>query len=150
MTTITLTTTIKAPIQVVFDLSRNIDTHQQSVSKTQEKAIAGRCSGLIQKGETVTWRGKHFGFYLQHQSVISALDFPTYFVDEQLKGHFKTFKHQHFFEEKDGLTIMKDVMDYETPFGIFGRLFDIFLLKNHLTQFLILRNAVLKQEAELG
>lgn len=147
--TIRLTTTINAPMTVVFDLSRNIDTHQQSASKTQEKAIAGRTTGLINKGETVTWRGKHFGFYLQHQSVISALDFPAYFVDEQLKGHFKSFKHQHFFEEKDGLTIMKDVMDYETPFGILGKIFDQWLLKKHLTQFLIHRNAVLKQEAEL-
>ena len=148
MTTIRLTTTINAPIAVVFDLSRNIDTHQQSASRTNEKAIAGRCSGLIQKGETVTWQGKHFGLYLQQQSIISELDFPTYFVDKQLKGHFKRFKHQHFFEEKNGLTIMKDVLEYETPFGIFGKLFDSWLLKKHLTAFLLHRNSVLKQEAE--
>lgn len=148
MTTITLTTVFKAPIQLVFDHARNIDTHQESASKSNEIAIAGTTFGLINKGETVTWRGKHFGIYLQHQSVISQMEQPTHFEDEQLKGHFKSFKHQHFFEESDGQTIMKDLMQYETPFGIFGQLFDKLALKKHLTQFLIERNAYLKLVSE--
>ena len=148
MTTITLTTVIKAPVQLVFDHARNIDTHQESASKSAEIAIAGKTSGLINKGETVTWRGKHFGVYLQHQSVISQMEQPTYFVDEQLKGHFKSFKHQHFFEEKNGQTIMKDVMQYETPFGILGQLFDKLALKKHLIRFLLERNKYLKLVSE--
>ncbi|MCG9794013.1 SRPBCC family protein [Flavobacterium algicola] len=71
-----------------------------------------------------------------------------YFVDQQLKGHFKSFKHQHFFEEIDGQTIMEDVMQYETPFGIFGRLFDKIVLKDHLAQFLRRRNDYLKFASE--
>ena len=47
MTTIHLTTKIKAPIQTVFDVSRNIDIHQQSANKSKESAIAGITSGLI-------------------------------------------------------------------------------------------------------
>ncbi|NRS89613.1 ligand-binding SRPBCC domain-containing protein [Flavobacterium sp. 7E] len=148
MTTIQLSTVIKAPIQIVFDYSRNIDTHQQSANKTSEVAIAGKTKGLINKGETVTWRGKHFGLYLQHQSIISQMELHTYFVDEQLKGHFKSFKHQHFFEEKNGVTIMKDVMEYATPFGILGTCFDLLFLKKHLNNFLIQRNNYLKLQSE--
>ena len=144
MTTIKLTTVIKAPIHLVFDHARNIDIHQESAGKSNEIAIAGTTFGLINKGETVTWRGKHFGVFLQHQSLISQMEQPSYFVDEQLNGHFKSFKHHHFFEESDGKTIMTDVMEYETPFGIFGQLFDKLALKQHLTQFLIERNTYLK------
>lgn len=148
MTTIQITTEIKAPIETVFNNSRDIGLHQQSASQTNEKAIAGRTSGLIEKGEMVTWKGKHFGFYLQHQSIISEMDYHTYFVDEQQKGHFKSFKHQHFFEEKNGVTIMQDILQYETPFGILGKLFDSLLLKKHLVQFLLYRNEVLKTLSE--
>lgn len=148
MTTIHITTKIKAPIENVFDNNRNIDLHQESASQTNEKAIAGRTSGLIEKGETVTWQGKHFGFYLQHQSLISEMDFYTYFVDEQLKGKFKSFKHQHFFEEKNGFVIMQDLLQYETPFGIFGKLFDILFLKRHLTRFILYRNQIIKKISE--
>ena len=148
MTTLHIRTQIKAPIEIVFNNSRNIDLHQESASQTHEKAIAGKTSGLIEKGETVTWRGKHFGLYLQHQSSISEMDLYTYFVDEQLKGKFKSFKHKHFFEEKNGITIMQDILEYETPYGIFGKLFDFFFLKKHLTDFIIYRNEILKTISE--
>ena len=148
MTTIKITTNYFAPIEKVFDTNRNIDIHQQSASKTKEVAIGGITSGLINKNETVTWKGKHFGVYLTHQSLISEMDFPTYFVDEQLKGQFKSFKHQHFFEQKENYVEVTDILEYETPFGIFGQLFDKLLLKQHLTNFIIHRNAVLKNLAE--
>lgn len=148
MTTINLTTKIKAPKQIVFDASRNIDIHQQSASKTSEVAIAGITSGLINLNETVTWRGKHFGFYLTHKSRITAMNFYDYFVDEMEEGKFKFFKHEHFFEEQNGITIMKDKMQYETPFGIFGKVFDSLFLKKHLIQFLLERNKILKEVAE--
>ena len=148
MTQIKITTTINAPIKIVFDNSRNIDIHQYSASKTNEKAIAGRISGLINKGESVTWKGKNFGIYIQHESIITEMDFPTYFVDEQLKGHFKSFKHQHIFQQKENQTIMTDILEYETPLGFIGRLFDIIILKNHLKKFIIYRNSILKELSE--
>jgi ligand-binding SRPBCC domain-containing protein len=148
MTQIKTSTIINAPIEIVFNNCRNIDVHQNSASKTNEKAIAGRTSGLINKGETVTWIGKHFGIYIQHESIISEMNFSNYFVDEQLKGHFKRFKHQHFFTQKENQTIMTDILDYETPFGFIGKLFDKLLLENHLTKFIIYRNAILKELSE--
>ncbi|MBF03805.1 MAG: cell division protein [Flavobacterium sp.] len=148
MTTLHLTTRIKAPCHIVFDIARNIDIHQQSATNTKEKAIAGKTSGLIELGETVTWKGKHFGFYIKHQSIISKMKYPSLFVDEQLKGHFKTFKHTHLFEEQNGVTIMQDILEYETPYGIFGKLFDKLFLKKHLKNFLIHRNTILKRISE--
>ena len=76
------------------------------------------------------------------------MDFYDYFVDEMEEGKFKTFKHEHFFEEKNRLTIMTDQLQYETPFGIFGKLFDVLFLKKHLTQFILERNKILKVIAE--
>ena len=148
MTTINLITKINAPKQVVFDLSRNIDVHQNSASNTNEKAIAGIKFGLINFNETVTWRGKHFGIYLTHKSRMTVMDLYDYFVDEMEKGHFKFFKHEHTFVEKDGKTVMTDNLHYKTPYGIFGKLFDKIILKKHLTNFLLERNKVLKNLSE--
>ena len=148
MTTIHLTTKIKAPKQIVFDASRDIGIHQQSASPSKEKAIAGVTSGLINLNETVTWRGKHFGFYLTHKSRITAMSLYDSFVDEMEKGKFKSFKHEHLFKEENGVTIMKDHLQYETPFGIFGELFDILFLEKHMTQFLLERNKTLKEASE--
>jgi len=148
MTIIKLQTKIKAPIEIVFNLSRNIDIHLFSTSQTNEKAVAGKTSGLIELNETVTWKGKHFGIYLKHSSKITEMEFPNYFVDIMEEGHFKSFRHEHYFSEENSFTTMKDVLIYETPFGIFGKLFDKILLKNHMKKFLLERNSVLKNISE--
>lgn len=148
MTTINLNTKINAPIDKVFDLSRNIDVHMQTMSYTQEKAIAGRRAGCIELNETVRWRGKHFGVYIEHESIISVLKKPTYFVDEMIDGHFKWLKHEHLFKEENGQTIMVDKFAYQTPFGILGCLFNKLLLKKHLTLILEKRSEQIKKLAE--
>lgn len=148
MTTIRLITKIHAPIQDVFDLARSIDIHQDSMGQSNEKAIAGRTSGLIEQGETVTFRGKHFGIYLNHQSQITEMEKPDYFVDEMIKGHFKSFRHEHTFVTQNGTTVMVDYLQYQTPFGYFGEFFNRFILKKYLTQLIEKRNRHLKDLAE--
>lgn len=148
MTTIHLTTKINAPIQKIFDLNRNIDIHKLSISKSNETAIDGVTSGLINLNETVTWKGKHFGFYQTHKSLITAMETPNYFVDEMIEGRFKSFTHMHTFTHENGIVIMKDVIEYETPFGIFGKLFDKLILKNYLTNLISERNEFVKKLAE--
>jgi ligand-binding SRPBCC domain-containing protein len=144
MTTIHLITKINAPIETVFNNARDIGVHIETASKTNEKAIAGITSGLIELNETVTWEGKHFGLILHHQSKITEMKFPNYFTDEMVEGCFKTFKHEHTFAHEKGITIMEDKLMYETPFGIFGKLFDLISLKEYLTNFLLERNQSLK------
>nr|WP_321225937.1 hypothetical protein [uncultured Psychroserpens sp.] len=63
MPTIEIKTYISADIQTCFDLARNIDFHKASMEHSNEKAIAGKTSGLIGLGEWVTWEAKHFGNY---------------------------------------------------------------------------------------
>lgn len=148
MATIHPITKINAPIGKVFDWSRDIDIHKLSTAKSRETAVAGTTSGLIRLNETVTWRGKHFGFYQKHTSKITAMEYPDYFVDEMVEGRFKSFRHEHTFVEKNGKTAMIDTIEYETPFGIFGRIFDCLFLKKYLTGFISERNQFLKALAE--
>tara|TARA_R110002051_G_scaffold145817_1_gene218769 strand:- start:23416 stop:23880 length:465 start_codon:yes stop_codon:yes gene_type:complete len=148
MPRIEIKTQIKAPIQIVFDLARNIDLHKLSTSQTNETAIAGKTSGLIDIGESVTWRAKHFGFYQELTSRITAFNSPNYFSDEMVSGIFKEFKHEHIFQEKNGITTMTDIFDYKSPFSILGRLVDILFLKAYMMSFLLKKNSVLKEYAE--
>ena len=147
-TEILLHTVIEAPIQIVFDCARSIDIHQLSTAQTNEKAIAGRTSGLCELGDEVTWRAKHFGIYQTLSSKITQLEAPFHFQDCMVKGAFSFMQHDHYFEEKDGLTIMKDVFCYGVPFGILGRLFDKAVLKKYMTNLLETRNQVIKEVAE--
>ncbi len=150
MATITLSTLIQAPIQICFDLSRSIDLHMLSTAETGEKAIAGRTSGLIELGETVTWRAKHLGVWQNLTSKITEFRAPHYFVDEMVSGAFKSFRHEHHFEENNGGTLMKDVFTFESPLGIVGIIFNKIFLTDYMTYFLIERNKTIKNSAESG
>ncbi|WP_185205345.1 SRPBCC family protein [Chryseobacterium sp. C3] len=148
MATIYLGTIIKADIQIVFDLSRDIDLHQKSTFKTGEKAIAGRTSGLIEEGETVTWRAKHLGFYQTLTTKIISMKKPYHFTDIMLQGAFKSIKHQHIFRQEGKNTIMTDIFEFHSPFGIIGKIFDALFLKNYMKNFLLERNKLIKFTAE--
>ncbi|WP_292010648.1 SRPBCC family protein [Chryseobacterium sp.] len=149
MPRIYLETIINADINTVFDLARDIDLHQRSTSKTKEKAIAGRTSGLIENNETVTWRAKHPGVYQTHNSKIINMKKPYEFTDIMLNGTFKSLHHRHIFKEEGGHTLMIDVFDFESPFGILGKLFNQIFLTRYLTDFLLERNNSIKNTAEL-
>lgn len=148
MPKIELTTKINAPIEKVFDLARSIDLHMESTKHTGERAIAGRTSGLITLGETVTWRAKHFGIWQHLSSKITDFDQPNFFADEMVQGAFKNFRHEHHFIKNGGQTIMKDVFVFESPYGILGRLFNWLILKQYMTNLLKKRNSVIQAASE--
>jgi len=148
MPRIVLITEIKADIKIVFDLCRSVDLHKISTVQTNEEAIAGKTSGLIELNESVTWRAKHFGIYQKLTSKITEFDRPNYFADEMVNGAFKRFKHEHHFAELNGGTVMTDYFDYESPFGFLGKLADKIFLEKYMTQLLKKRNLTIKAFAE--
>ena len=148
MPRIKIRTEIKSKKEIVFDLSRSIDLHKISTAHTNEQAIAGKVSGLIELNESVTWRAKHFGVYQNLTSKITEFDKPNYFVDEMQEGAFKEFKHEHHFTELNGETLMIDIFNYKSPFGILGELADRIFLEKYMTELLSKRNQVVKEFAE--
>jgi ligand-binding SRPBCC domain-containing protein len=148
MPTIELLTEIDAPIAKVFDLARSIDLHLESTKQTGEQAIAGRTRGLIELGETVTWRAKHFGIWQNLTSKITDFNFPYFFADEMVKGAFKSFRHEHHFSVIETGTLMQDKFVFESPLGILGQLANQLFLKKYMTDLLLERNRVIKIHAE--
>ncbi len=151
MPSIYLSTSINAPVELVFDLARSIDLHAISLDHTNEKAVAGRTCGLVEKGETVTWEATHFGITQQLTSFITDVEPHHFFADEMDRGAFKSFRHEHRFEKlPDGSTLMTDVFEYKSPLWILGTLADLLFLKKYMTRLLEIRNLALKQTAENG
>ncbi|QHL89291.1 cell division protein [Nibribacter ruber] len=151
MPTLQLETFMEAPPDVCFDLSRSIDLHILSTQKTGERAIAGRTSGLLQLGETVTWRAQHFGFWQTLTSKITAFERPHFFVDEMVQGAFKSFRHEHHFTPRPGGgTLVKDVFTFASPLGILGTLANHLVLTKYMKRLLLERNQIIKEYAESG
>lgn len=148
MPKIELTTEINSTIDICFDLSRSIDLHKISTEQTNEQAVAGITSWLINLNEFVTWQATHFGIRQKLTSKITEFNRPKYFKDEQQKGAFKSFYHEHKFEQIGDKVIMTDIFDFQSPFGILGNIFNELILTKYLRKLLIDRNKVIKEFAE--
>lgn len=148
MPVINLTTRIHAPPGICFQLALNVDLHAVSTQQTQEKIVAGVRTGVLQLGDSVTFRARHFGIWQTLTSKVTELDAPHYFCDVMQRGAFKRMRHEHYFTAEQGATLMRDVFSFESPLGWLGKLVDALVLKRYLRRFLIKRGQVLQQYAE--
>lgn len=123
----------------LFDVSLDIDAHVASMERSGERAISGVVSGHIDLGQEVTWRARHFGVWFTMTSRITALDRPTRFVDEQVRGPFRSFRHEHRFDDVNGVTIMTDTIDLASP--VLGIVAERVVVVPYLRRLVRLRNA---------
>jgi ligand-binding SRPBCC domain-containing protein len=148
MSVITTVIEIRAPIDRVFDLARSVDLHLKSAGSTGETAVAGRTSGLLELGQEVTWRGRHFGIWQNLTSRITQMSRPGHFRDSMVEGTFNRLDHDHFFTFQGDVTMMKDVFDFTSPLGVLGRVANALFLEAYMRRFLTERNQVIKRAAE--
>ena len=148
MPLIELQTEINSTIEICFDLSRSIDLHKISTAQTNETAIDGITKGLIGYNQFVTWQATHFGVKQKLTTKITGYNRPFHFCDEQIKGVFKKIKHDHYFAVVNDKVLMRDKFLFESPFGIFGNIFNQLILTKYLKNFFFFLYQTIKDFAE--
>jgi ligand-binding SRPBCC domain-containing protein len=144
------TTVVHAPVGLVFDLARDVAEHTAALAHTGERVVRpGRTEGLLEEGDLVCFRARHFGLPMSLCARIVELDPPVRFVDEQVRGPFCRLRHTHTFTATPGGTLVTDVVEWTSPAGPLGRLVDDVVLRRHLLGVVTARNAHLKRRAEV-
>ena len=137
------TTRTALPVAELFDRARNIDAHKESMARSREEAVGGVTTGLISLGEEVTWRAWHFGLPLRMTSRITEMEPGRRFVDEQVRGPFRRFRHVHEFSGDPAGATMVDRIEFEAPLGALGRVVEKLVLARYLRQLIESRNRYL-------
>ena len=70
---------------------------------------------------------------------------PHLFTDEQVRGPFRSWRHEHHFESAGGGTLLRDVLLFEPPLGVVGRLFAPLLIAPRLRKLFAYRHAVTRE-----
>jgi ligand-binding SRPBCC domain-containing protein len=142
-------TIICAPMGRCFDLARSVEVHALSAGSTGERIVGGRGSGLLERGEEVTFEGRHLGVRQRLTGRISAFDRPRFFRDCMVRGAFRSLEHDHVFEAlSDGETRMTDAVRFAAPLGVLGWAVERAILAGHLRRFVMRRGQVIKAIAE--
>ncbi|HEX7190795.1 MAG TPA: SRPBCC family protein [Thermoanaerobaculia bacterium] len=146
---IVVETVIVAPREVVFDLARDVSAHAASAAFTRERAVPpGRTQGRLELGDTVTFEGMHFLLCLRFTARIVEFDRPVRFVDELVRSSFRRLRHEHLFEEQGAATIMRDTLEWVSPYGFLGRIADALFVTAHMRSFVTRKQLALKEIAE--
>ena len=149
MPLIVIETTIHAPLELCFDLARDVDAHAESAAFSSERIVEpGRTKGLLEQGDLIAFEGRHFGIRYRFAARIVELNRPVRFVDEMVHGALKRLRHIHEFEWIGNATVMRDIIEWQAPFGFIGRLADTLFLRRHIAWFVSTKQRALKQIAE--
>ena len=73
---------------------------------------------------------------------------PDRFTDIQIVGPYVLWRHLHTFEKVTGGTLMKDVVHYRLPFGLFGTILHGIMIRRQLLDIFSYRAVRIFQRAE--
>src|SRR5687768_2373453 len=150
MPKLTLETEIAAPIEQCFDLARDVEIHLATAAHTQERIVAGKSRGLLELGDELTFEAVHLGVRQKLRSRVVECERPHRFTDQMISGAFRSMRHVHEFERSGSGTLMRDILEWESPFGLLGFVADRLAIERHMRDFLLQRNKELKRIAETG
>ena len=74
------------------------------------------------------------GVKLEWVTEITQVNPKKFFIDEQRRGPYSIWHHEHHFKEVDGSVEMHDKLYYQVPFGFVGSLADLFFVQNKVKQ----------------
>lgn len=74
----------------------------------------------MREGTLIDYRLRLFGVPMRWQARIMRWNPPEAFVDEQVRGPYRLWKHYHRFHNTEKGTIIEDVVQYRLPFVLLG------------------------------
>lgn len=103
----------------------------------------------IYAGQLIEYKLRPLPWFRTHWlTEITQVERGHYFVDEQRRGPYRLWHHQHHFREITGGVEMTDLVHYTVPFGIFGDLANAFFVRRRLEGVFLYRRE--KVEAIFG
>ena len=138
---------IAAPIEQVFHF--HDDTRNLLRITPPSIKVAIETMGKPGLGYEVVLKVRQFGIFTMRWKVkITECTSPTLMSDEQVSGPFAYWKQTRRLRIVEGGTELTDIVEYEPPFGILGRIANALVIRNQVQQMFTYRQAATKQILE--
>jgi ligand-binding SRPBCC domain-containing protein len=140
------TTIVPRPIEETFEFFADAGNLEAITPPWLNFEITTRRPIAMQGGALIDYRLKLRGIPLTWKTRITAWEPPFRFIDEQLKGPYKLWRHEHTFApdpEGSGGTLMIDRVDYAFFGGPFAPLINRLYVRRDLDRIFAYRTETL-------
>ncbi len=116
-----------------------------------ERARVVRAAESLRAGSRAVIETRLFGLApLRWVAEHTAYDPPRSFEDVQVSGPFKSWRHRHVVEPREGGAVLRDEIDFEPPLGALGRLVAPYAVLPRLRRMFDYRHRVTREWCEAG
>ena len=99
----------------------------------------------MRAGAEIDYTIRYLGLKLGWKTLIEEYEPPFHFVDVQLRGPYKRWRHTHSFRPTEEGTLVRDHVRYELPLGPIGRLAHRFRVRSQLRSIFAYRRTALAE-----
>jgi len=120
--TLAFTQQVARPLAEVFDFFSRAENLEALTPPWLNFKILDVQPQPVQQGTLINYSLRVHGIPLRWTSEIVEWEPPHRFVDLQLRGPYKLWRHEHRFEARDGGTLITDTINLALPLGILGQI----------------------------
>lgn len=135
-------TTVAAPLEEVFEFFSNAANLERMTPAQLNFSIVSEREAM-REGLLIHYRLKLRGVPMKWTSRIAVWEPPHRFVDEQVKGPYRRWHHEHTFESTADGVCCRDRVEYQVPGGA---LIHWLLVRSDLLRIFSFRQDVLARE----
>ncbi|MGC2744137.1 MAG: SRPBCC family protein [Candidatus Angelobacter sp.] len=113
---------VSRPLAEVFDFFSRAENLEALTPRWLNFKILNVSPQPIRQGTLIQYSLRVHGIPFRWTSEIVEWEPPYRFVDLQLRGTYKLWRHEHRFETRDGGTLISDTINLALPLGLLGQL----------------------------
>ncbi|MEJ2543514.1 MAG: SRPBCC family protein [Calditrichaceae bacterium] len=129
----------------VFSFFSNIENLERITPDWLNFTILRQTPIDIKKGSLFYFQIRIFKVPLKWKTEITCWEPPYRFIDEQLKGPYKKWIHEHRFIDEGNQTRMIDIVNYQVPGWFFSSLIHKLFVRNAVKKIFRYRKETIKQ-----
>ncbi|HMQ70302.1 MAG TPA: SRPBCC family protein [Ignavibacteria bacterium] len=139
---------INCPVSKAF-LFHSDTNNLKKITPDSIKVKILRMDLPLKEGSEIGLEIKQFGFLKNKWQIrLTAFIQNSLITDTQISGPFKSWVHDHIFDEAEGKTKMTDRIRYELPFGVLGNIADKILVNKMIEKQFEFRHKITKKLLE--
>ena len=136
---------VPAPLDVVFEFFSDATNLERLTPDFLKFRIVTPTPIPMGEGIFIDYRLRVHGIPMKWRSRIAIWEPPYRFVDEQVKGPYRSWYHEHLFEAGDGGTWVRDHVRYQVPGWILAPVMHRYMIRPDVERIFDYRTAVLTE-----